>query len=172
MGRQLQTLNEPVPEPNYKLPGYDPITPNLQIEAEQIMYDLMTLALETDSTRVISFFLHGLGQVFSFNGKALGSGYHGLSHHGNNPAMIRDLVTIETAHIHCFAGFLKQLKERVDRCSTTPSSFSARAWVMPAVTAIRIYQLSWRAVASITAVTWQWVLRRMRHLCSAISTSP
>jgi len=112
MGRQLQTLNEPVPEPNYKLPGYDPITPNLQIEAEQIMYDLMTLALETDSTRVISFFLHGLGQVFSFNGKALGSGYHGLSHHGNNPAMIRDLVTIETAHIHCFAGFLKQLKEK------------------------------------------------------------
>ena len=26
--------------------------------------------------------------------------------------MIRDLVTIETAHIHCFAGFLKQLKEK------------------------------------------------------------
>ena len=112
MGRQLETINDPIPTPDYKLPGYDPITPNLQIEAEQIMYDLMTLALETDSTRVISFFLHGLGQVFSFEGKALGSGYHGLSHHGNNPAMIRDLVTIETAHIHCFAGFLKQLKEK------------------------------------------------------------
>jgi len=112
MGRQLETINDPVPLPDYKLPSYDPITPNLQIEAEQIMYDLMTLALETDSTRVISFFLHGLGQVFSFDGQALGSGYHGLSHHGNNPAMIRDLVTIETAHIHCFAGFLKQLKEK------------------------------------------------------------
>ena len=72
----------------------------------------MVLALETESTQVISFFLHGLGQVFSFDGKALGSGYHGLSHHGNNPAMIRDLVAIETAHIHCLAGFLTQLKER------------------------------------------------------------
>mgnify|MGYP003953072207 FL=1 len=112
MGYQLETINDPVPEPDYKLPSYDPITPNLQIEAEQIMYDLMTLALETESTRVISFFLHGLGQVFSFDGKALGSGYHGLSHHGNNPAMIRDLVAIETAHIHCFAGFLKQLAEK------------------------------------------------------------
>ena len=44
MGRQLETINDPVPEPDYKLPGYDPLTPNLQIEAEQIMYDLMTLA--------------------------------------------------------------------------------------------------------------------------------
>lgn len=112
MERQLETINDPVPEPDYKLPSYDPITPNLQIEAEEIMYDLMALALETDSTRVISLFLHGLGQVFSFDGKPLGSGYHGLSHHGNNPAMIRDLIAIETAHIHCFAGFLKQLQEK------------------------------------------------------------
>lgn len=112
MGRQLETINDPVPEPDYKLPSYDPVTPNLQIEAEQIMYDLMTLALETESTRVISFFLHGLGQVFTFDGKPVGSGYHGLSHHGNNPTMIRDLVKVETAHIHCLAGFLKQLKEK------------------------------------------------------------
>ena len=112
MGHQLDTINDPVPEPDYRLPSYDPITPNLQIEAKQIMYDLMALALETESTRVISFFLHGLGQVFSFDGKAPGSGYHGLSHHGNNPAMIRDLVAIETAHIHCFAGFIQQLKEK------------------------------------------------------------
>ncbi len=112
MGRQLDTINDPVPETDYKLPSYDPITPNLQIEAEEIMYELMTLALETESTRVISFFLHGLGQVFSFDGKALSAGYHGLSHHGNDPNMIRDLIAIETAHIHCFAGFLDQLKEK------------------------------------------------------------
>ena len=112
MGRQLESLNNPVPEPNYRLPNYDPITPNLQIEAETILYDLMTLALETDSTRVMTLFLHGLGQVFSFEGEALSAGYHGLSHHGNDPKMIQDLVTIETAHIHCFAGFLKQLKEK------------------------------------------------------------
>lgn len=112
MGRQLETIHDPIPDPGYTLPNYDPITPNLQIEAEAIMYDLMALALETGSTRVMSFFLHGLGQVFSFDGKALGSGYHGLSHHGNDPAMIRDLVTIETAHIHCLAGFLQQLKAK------------------------------------------------------------
>jgi hypothetical protein len=112
MGRQLARINDPVPETSYKLPSYDPITPNLQIEAETIMYDLMALALESGSTRVLSLFLHGLGQVFSFNGQVLSAGYHGLSHHGNDPTMIRDLIAIETAHIHCFAGFLKQLKAK------------------------------------------------------------
>ena len=112
MGQQLNIINEPVPQPNYKLPDYDPITPNLQMEAEEIFYDLMTLAIETESSRVLSLFLDGLGQVFSFDGRALGAGYHGLSHHGNDPGMIRDLISIETAHMHCLAHFIKQLKEK------------------------------------------------------------
>ena len=112
MARQLTTVNDHFPLPDYKLPNYDPITPNLQMEAATIMYDLMALALQTESTRVISLYLDGLGQVFSIDGRALGSGYHGLSHHGNDPDMIRDLVAIETAHMHCFSGFLKQLNEK------------------------------------------------------------
>ena len=76
------------------------------------MYDLMALALESGSTRVLTLFLDGLGQVFSIDGRALGSGYHGLSHHGNDPAMIRDLVAIESAHTHCLSGFLTQLREK------------------------------------------------------------
>lgn len=112
MGRQLASLDEPVPDPGYELPSYDPITPNLQMEAGSIMYDLMALALETGSTRVMSLFLDGLGQVFAIDGEVLKAGYHALSHHGNDPAMIEDLVSIERAHIECFAGFLKQLSEK------------------------------------------------------------
>lgn len=112
MGRQLAVLDEPVPEPDYKLPSYDPITPNLQMEAGTIMYDLMALALETESTRVMSLFLDGLGQVFAIHGEVLKAGYHALSHHGNDPEMIRDLISIEQAHMECFAGFLRQLSEK------------------------------------------------------------
>ena len=112
MGQQLKIINDPIPQPDYQLPDFDPITPNLQMEAESIFYDLMTLAIESESSRVMSLFLDGLGQVFSIDGRALGAGYHGLSHHGNDPAMIRDLITIETAHIHCLARFLKQLEEK------------------------------------------------------------
>ena len=112
MAHQIASINDPLPTTDYKLPDSDPITPNLLMEAETLMYDLMALALETNSSRVLSFFIDGLGQVFSFDGKPLKSGYHGLSHHGNDPEMIRDLIAIETAHMHCFNGFLKQLKEK------------------------------------------------------------
>lgn len=112
MDRQLATLDEPVPETDYRLPAYDPITPNLQMEAGSIMYDLMVLALDSGSTRVLSLFLDGLGQVFAIEGEILKAGYHALSHHGNDPEMIADLVAIERAHIECFAGFLGQLSEK------------------------------------------------------------
>jgi hypothetical protein len=112
MGRQLAALDEPSPDPGYKLPSYDPITPNLQMEAGTIMYDLMTLALETGSTNVMSLFLDGLGQVFAIDGAVLKAGYHALSHHGNDPEMIRDLIAIERAHMECFSGFLTQLSEK------------------------------------------------------------
>lgn len=119
MARQLNGINDSIPTTTYKLPTYDPITPNLQIEAETILYHLMMLALETESTRVMSLQLDGLGQVFSFDGRALGAGYHGLSHHGNDPQMIRDLVAIETAHIHCFGGFLAELKGKITARGTS-----------------------------------------------------
>jgi hypothetical protein len=112
MTRQRAAADRPPERTNYRLPDYDPITPNLQIEAEGILYDLMALALEGGQTRVITLFLHGLGQVFSLDGRQLVAGYHGLSHHGNDPVMIRDLVAIETAHMHCLAGFFSQLAEK------------------------------------------------------------
>jgi hypothetical protein len=112
MERQLAALDEPAATTTYKLPDYDPITPNLQIEAEGILYDLSALAIESGQTRVMTMFLHGLGQVFSLDGRQLVAGYHGLSHHGNDPVMIRDLVAIETAHMHCLARFLKQLQDK------------------------------------------------------------
>jgi hypothetical protein len=110
LARQLEATARPAATTTYKLPDYDPITPNLQIEAEGILYDLVALAIESGSTRVATLFLHGLGQVFSLDGRQLVAGYHGLSHHGNDPVMIRDLVAIERAHIHCLAGFLARLE--------------------------------------------------------------
>jgi hypothetical protein len=114
MSRQIETIDVPVPQPNYKLPETDPITPNLMMEAEEVLYDLMALAIQTESTRVITFGLYGLGQVFSIDGQALSAGYHALSHHGNDPGMVRDLVKLERSHMSKLAGFLKQLREKKD----------------------------------------------------------
>ena len=114
MTRQIKAVNEPVPETDYRLPGYDPVAPTLQLEAETLMYDLMALALETNSTHVMSLFIGGLGQVFTINGETLQAGYHALSHHGNDPEAIADLIKVETEHMRCFNRFLTQLKSKTD----------------------------------------------------------
>jgi hypothetical protein len=114
MVRQIASINEPVPTPNYKLPASDPMTPNLLMEAEQLMYDLMALAIQTESSHVLTFTLYGLGQVYTIDGEALKAGYHALSHHGNDPAMVHDLVKLESAHIERFGNFLQQLRDKKD----------------------------------------------------------
>ena len=114
MQRQLKGLREPRPEVDYKLPAFDPIAPTLMLENQALMYDLMALALETDSTRVITMFLPGLGEVFTINGETLSAGYHALSHHGNNEGMIEDLLKVETQHMRLLSGFLDQLKRKRD----------------------------------------------------------
>jgi hypothetical protein len=114
MERQLKGLNEPRPRVDYQLPKFDPIAPTLMLENQALMYDLMALALETDSTRVITMFLPGLGEVFTINGEVLSAGYHALSHHGNNPGLIADLIKVESEHMRLLSGFLDQLKTKTD----------------------------------------------------------
>lgn len=114
ISRQIHSVGEPVPETDYQLPDYDPVAPTLQLEAETLMYDLMALALETDSTQVMSLFIGGLGQVFTIGGKTLQAGYHALSHHGNDPDAIADLIKIEIEHMKRFNHFLSQLKSKTD----------------------------------------------------------
>jgi len=114
IARQIRAVDEPVPETDYRLPNYDPVAPTLQLEAETLMYDLMALALETGSTRVMTLFIGGLGQVFTIDGRTLQAGYHALSHHGNDPDAIADLIRVETEHMKRFNAFLNQLKAKTD----------------------------------------------------------
>ena len=68
----------PTPKVDFKQPEFDPVAPDLSLECEAIMYELIALALETDSTRVISFLVPGQGQVFTIDGEKLSAGYHGF----------------------------------------------------------------------------------------------
>jgi hypothetical protein len=110
MGRQVTRVQEAVPTVDYKLPTTDPIAPNLMIECESIMFDLMALALQSNSSRVISLTLPGGGQVFTLDGKMLKNGYHALSHHGNDPEKIAELIRIDRENLRCLASFLNKLK--------------------------------------------------------------
>ncbi|TWU47470.1 hypothetical protein Poly51_52700 [Rubripirellula tenax] len=112
--KQRDWLDVPTPKVTFELPDFDPVAPDLSLECESIMYDLMALALETDSTRVISFIAPGQGQVFTIDGEKLSAGYHGLSHHGNDPSKIADFNRVGAEHVRRFGNFLRQLNEKKD----------------------------------------------------------
>ena len=107
-------LDRPSPKVDYPLPEFDPVAPDLALECESIMYDLMALALTTDSTRVLTFLIPGWSQVFTIGGRKLVAGYHGLSHHGNDPVRIADYNLVGIEHVKRFGRFLDKLQAAKD----------------------------------------------------------
>jgi len=71
--------------------------------------ELAALALSTDSTRVISVQLPNTGLPIQV-GNLRVLDYHPQSHHGKDPKMVAELVSIETQHMKCVAKFLKRLQ--------------------------------------------------------------
>lgn len=80
---------------------------NRVVEKTRLMFDLVRLALETDSTRVITLSLSTFSVVPHVPG--VRNETHGLTHHGNEPEKIAELRRIEEAQIRCFGGLLADL---------------------------------------------------------------
>ncbi len=112
--KQRAWLQKPFPKSDYVLPQFDPVSPELALECESVMYDLMALALTTDSTRVLTFLVPGWSQVFNIEGRRLSAGYHGLSHHGNEAKKIADYNLIGQEHVKRFGLFLDKLNAHRD----------------------------------------------------------
>lgn len=73
----------------------------------RLMFDLVALALQTDSTRLIT--LKGPGGNEVVNLKGVDDGWHNLSHHGKSPEKIEQLSIIEREEFRLFGEFLKKL---------------------------------------------------------------
>lgn len=112
--KQRAWLEKPFPKSDYVLPQFDPVSPELALECETVMYDLMALALTTDSTRVMTFLVPGWSQVFNIEGRRLSAGYHGLSHHGNEAKKIAEYNMIGREHVKRFGLFLDKLQAHRD----------------------------------------------------------
>ena len=85
------------------------ITNNLEVPASvRLMIDMMQLALETDSTRFITFALHGLNAVPIIPGVT--QDWHNLSHHGQDPAKLAELRIVEVQQMKLFGELLTKLK--------------------------------------------------------------
>lgn len=74
-----------------------------------LMYDLLALALQTDSTRVVSFAVAPEGANRPMPHLGIVEGYHFLTHHAGNPEKLQKVARIERWYMDQFARFLTQL---------------------------------------------------------------
>jgi hypothetical protein len=82
-------------------------------EHVRLMYDLMAVAFQTDTTRIATFMLANEGSGRAYREVGVKDGHHGLSHHRDDKAKVEQLQKIDQFLIEQFAYFL-------DRLRTTP----------------------------------------------------
>jgi hypothetical protein len=94
------------------LPDYDKPTgiPKDYEQHMRLMFDLLALAFQTDSTRVASYIMahDGSNRPYPFIG--VPDGHHDLSHHGGDEEKKGKIARINRFHITQFAYFLQKLK--------------------------------------------------------------
>ena len=80
----------------------------------QLMYDILLLSFQTDSTRVATLLLAHDGSNRSFADIGIPEGHHDLSHHQNNEEKIQKVADIDLWYVQQFSKFLQKLQETKD----------------------------------------------------------
>ncbi|MBD3676351.1 MAG: DUF1552 domain-containing protein [Planctomycetaceae bacterium] len=104
-------VNRPKPKVDAKKP-VDIRNNNDFVGQQQLMTDMIKLALKTDSTRFITYHLGGSGGVVPLPG--VDEGYHSLSHHGRDEDKLGQLALVEAAIIGAWGDFLRELDAEDD----------------------------------------------------------
>jgi hypothetical protein len=78
------------------------------LDRERQWFDLVHLALQTDSTRVIALWIWSYNRV---DLEGVNIGHHDATHHGQDEAKIKQLALIEEAEMRRFGEFLGKMKK-------------------------------------------------------------
>ncbi len=98
----------PKPTVDYPEPK-DIADANEVIAKSKLMFDMIRLALQTDSTRVVTLSIATFSTVPHVPG--VKSEVHGLTHHGNEPEKIAELRRIEEAQMQALGSLLSGLAD-------------------------------------------------------------
>jgi hypothetical protein len=99
---------EHTPKPTVAVLAPKDIADASEVESQtNLMYDILRLALETDSTRVASVYLGPLLVTPKIDG--VKNQTHALTHHGNDESKIAELKRIEEAQLRSLARLLEGL---------------------------------------------------------------
>ena len=87
-----------------------PSVPEHYAEHARLMFDLITAAFQTDSTRVITFLMAIEQSNRAYREIGIADSHHGLTHHGGDKEKIAKCVEINRFQIEQFVYFLRKLK--------------------------------------------------------------
>ena len=89
-------------------------TPRDYREHIRILFDMMLLAFQSDSTRVASFLIGHDGSNRSFREIGVSGGHHDLSHHGKDAGKMELVSRIDHFYSEELAYFLERMKKAKD----------------------------------------------------------
>jgi len=105
---RAQKESEPRKVPDIAVPAGIPEKISEHID---LMYDMLLLAFQTDTTRVSTLMLAVDGSNRAFPEIGIKEGHHQLSHHQQNEEMIEKIRRIDRFHVERFARFVQRLAE-------------------------------------------------------------
>jgi hypothetical protein len=110
--RELEQRIDRTATKRTEVPEYD-VPEGIPRELEthvRLMYDIMALGFQTDTTRIATFMLGNAGSNRSYPMVGVKGGHHSLSHHRNDTKKMEDISKIDTYLVSQFAYFLDKLK--------------------------------------------------------------
>jgi hypothetical protein len=96
------------PKPEVAAPEPKDAGPGQLATASRVLFETLRLALETDSTRLVTVFVNSIGVANDIPGVQHET--HSLTHHGNRPETLAELRKIEEAQLKALAGLLGGLR--------------------------------------------------------------
>ena len=106
--RSIEWEHRPKPKVDYAEPQ-DIADAARIIDKSRLMFDLIRLAFETDSTRVVTLSLSAFSIVAAVPG--VKNETHELTHHGGDPGKIAELKRLEEAQLQAFGSLLAAFRD-------------------------------------------------------------
>jgi hypothetical protein len=115
LAKSEEWAKKPKPKVDAKQPQDIPDSGDL-IGRTRLLFDLTHLAVQTDSTRLITILLGGASLVPPIAGVTMA--HHDLSHHGQDPVKLAQLKTVETEKLKVLRDLLAKLKQTKEEGAT------------------------------------------------------
>lgn len=116
--RDIDWADKPKPEPKIEGMGdfsksvtYGNLGAYTYEQYAKLMYDLIALAFQTDSTRTITYVVRQEGESPNFPEWGVSKGFHALTHHGEDPQNLRELAQVDRIYMSHFAYLLQRLSD-------------------------------------------------------------